>query len=120
MKKLWFTGVCLFLMLCAPMVSFDQTPKKVTLLWAPNSEGDLSGYKVYRGINSCADAALVFLATVPAPTATYADSAIPKNTQDVCYAVTAYDTSQNESPFSNKVSKTVNLAPSAPTAPSFR
>lgn len=120
MKKFWLTVVCLFVMLCAPLVSFDQIPKRIDLVWTPNREGDLSGYKVYRGINSCADASLMYLATVPAPTAAYTDIMIPRNTQVVCYAVTAFDTARNESLFSNKVSKTVNLAPSAPTAPSFR
>lgn len=123
MKQWWLTALMIAFMWSVPMFSFDQTPKKVSLIWTPNVEGDLSGYKVYRTLNTCAaatNASMMFVSVVPAPTATFTDALVPAGTKDVCYAVTAFDTSQNESPFSNKAGKSLNFAPSAPTAPSFR
>lgn len=122
MKKYLVGLLMVMLLTILPTLSFQQaySLRTTNLVWNANSEGDLAGYRMYRGINSCADASLVFLSVIVRPAVTYLDNKIPAGTNSVCYAVTAYDTSANESPFSNKVSKTINLAPSAPTMPSFK
>jgi hypothetical protein len=76
-------------------------PKQVTLQWSANTEPDLGGYRVYCGttsktytINVSVDKLLT--ATVP-------------NLQSGTYycAVTAYDLSNNESGFSQEVTKVI-------------
>ena len=77
------------------------------LSWNRNGEADLAGYRVYYGsspiaLNHIADMGL---------TATPMTPSIPSRTFEVYgqlhFAVTAYDTSNNESAFSTVVSKAV-------------
>jgi hypothetical protein len=76
-------------------------PKQVTLKWAANTEPDLAGYRVYCGTTSRVypinvSAGKLLTATVPnLPSGTY-----------YC-AVTAFDAANNESGFSNEVSKVI-------------
>ena len=76
----------------------------VTLTWSPNAESDLAGYRVYR--NGAASPLNSTLLTG----ASYADSALT-NGITYSYAVTAVDTSGNES----ARSATVTATPSAGT-----
>jgi hypothetical protein len=76
-------------------------PKQVTLKWLPNTEPDLGGYRVYCGTTSKTytiniSVAKLLTATVP-------------NLQSGTYycAVTAYDSNNNESGFSQEVSKVI-------------
>ena len=92
------------------------------LTWTANTEADLAGYKVYFGTNgACA-------ATAPLPplviggsavqvgkVTTYTHTGTPAIDGVLCYEITAFDTSGNESPHSTRVNKTVNLVP--PLAP---
>ena len=88
----------------------------ITLSWdAPNSNSDgtpltdLAGYKIY----------------VSKSPGLYADSidvgnVLTKTLTNFCegtyyFVATAYDTSGNESAYSNEVSKAINIAPAAPT-----
>jgi len=98
-----------------------QFSKRIaTLDWNINTESDLAGYKVYRGIGSCSGnptmVAIITLGTVN----TFIDDKIPADANFVCYAVTAYDTEGNESTFSNKADKVINFAPAAPSKPIFK
>ena len=76
--------------------------------WNPNSEPDLAGYKVYQGTTTG-----VYTVVYTIPLASLADPTHPEyvvynlafGTQ-YFFAVTAYDTSNNESGFSSEVSKT--------------
>jgi endoglucanase len=92
-----------------------------TLTWNANTESDLAGYKVYRGNGSCSVGPLAPLTvngiqvTVASPATTYVDNTVPVFDGDLCYEITAFDTSGNESARSNRATKTVNLVP--PTAP---
>jgi hypothetical protein len=76
-------------------------PKQVTLKWSPNTEPDLAGYRVY-----CGKTSRVYTINVPAAKAL---TATVPNLQSGTYycAVTAYDTANNESPFSNEVTKVI-------------
>jgi hypothetical protein len=76
-------------------------PKQVTLKWNANAEADLAGYRVYCGNTSRVytiniSAGKLLTATVP-------------NLQSGIYkcAVTAYDTNNNESGFSDEVTKVI-------------
>ncbi len=66
----------------------------VKLLWYPNQELDLAGYKVYRSDMDTLN--FQFLATVSAPNVTYEDNSVT-DSMDYYYAVTAVDTDSNES-----------------------
>lgn len=92
-----------------------------TLTWTGNTESDLAGYKVYRGVNACVGGTLQPLLdssnkpVVLGKVTTYVDNSVPAFDGDLCYEVTAFDTAGNESPRSNRASKSVNMVP--PKAP---
>lgn len=72
----------------------------VTLSWDPNTEPDLAGYKVYYGTSSRNYTETIDVGN----TTTYQITGLSEGTY--YFAVTAYDTSNNESDFSEEVSKT--------------
>jgi hypothetical protein len=80
------------------------TTSSATLKWAPNTDSDLAGYKVYRGTASGTYGAA--FATVPAGILTYQATGLSANTT-YFFVITAYDTAGNESSFSNEVSKSI-------------
>ena len=105
-----------------PPLVYPTYGRSVTLSWNPNTESDLAGYKVYRSLKSCAlssDSDYALLATV-GKVITYIDALIPLRTLAVCYRLTAYDTSTNESGLSNTAGKATQVAPGTPTAPKFK
>lgn len=73
----------------------------VTLVWDPNTEVDLAGYKVYYGTASGVYASPV---TISVQT-TYTIKNLSPGTY--FFAVTAYNTAGRESGYSNEVTKTV-------------
>ena len=77
------------------------------LTWEANTESDLLGYRIYRAIGT---SPLVVIASVGKVT-TYTDATIPTIDGDVTYALTAFDTSGNESSKSVTVTKVVNTSP---------
>jgi len=84
------------------------TNMAITLTWNANIEPDLAGYKVHRGsspgvYSTIVDVGIALTYQVTLGSGTY------------YFAVTAYDTSNNQSAFSNEVSTTVDLTP--PAAP---
>ena len=96
-----------------PGVPTDVAPSAgnghVTLSWTANTESDIAGYNVYRSTSSPVSIGTPLngaLLTSP----TYTDSAVVNGTT-YYYAVTAVDTSDNESPASAEASAT----PEAPT-----
>ena len=76
----------------------------IQLIWDSNTEEDLSGYRVYYGIRSGAyeDSLDVGMATRSGNSTTYSLANLIKG-QAYCIAVTAYDTLNNESEFSEEV-----------------
>jgi hypothetical protein len=71
----------------------------LTLAWDPNTENDLAGYKVYYGVQSGNYDAIIDVGNVTQCTVTDLE---PETRY--YFAVTAYDTSLNESGFSEEVS----------------
>lgn len=96
MRKIWLAG--LFVLLC----SFAVHAESVGLNWNANLESDLAGYKMYYGNSSGSYAGIVDIGNQTSYT-------IENLTvgQPYYIAVTAYDTSNNESDYSNEVSYTV-------------
>ncbi len=82
-----------------------------TLTWTANSETDLAGYEVHRALGT---AALTLLQTVGKVT-TFVDGSVPNVSQNVSYALKAFDSAGNRSPLSATVIKTVDATP--PQAP---
>src|SRR5436190_1285221 len=71
------------------------------LSWSPNSESDLAGYKVYYGIASRSYSISIDIGKQTTYT-------IPALNAGIYYlAVTAYDTSRNESTFSKEATATI-------------
>lgn len=71
--------------------------KDITLLWSPNSEADLAGYKIYRGSFSRQYDTVVDVGNVT----TYTFRGLPEGVH--FFAVTAYSRAGLESDFSNEV-----------------
>nr|NIO21048.1 hypothetical protein [Candidatus Aenigmarchaeota archaeon] len=71
----------------------------LTLAWDPNTESDLSGYRVYYGIRSSDYDFVIDTGNVTQ----YAVTGLEPETR-YYFALTAYDTSGNESAFSGEVS----------------
>jgi fibronectin type 3 domain-containing protein len=76
-----------------------------TLTWNANVESDLASYRIYRSTNQGVYGAA--LATVPAGTTSYVATGLPVG-QTYWFAVTAVDSTGNESPLSTEVSKSIN------------
>jgi hypothetical protein len=96
--------VCGLLLLGSGVVALAD---QVTLVWQPNPETDLAGYKIYRSTTAGKYGAAP-LATVTAPTTTFSVD-IPRGAAGVTYffVVTAFDLAKNESAYSNEVSKLI-------------
>jgi hypothetical protein len=81
------------------------TTGKISLAWDANTESDLAGYKLYYGTASgvYSNSVNVGMATQSGGTVTY--TLIGLTSGQIYYIVaTAYDTSKNESGYSNGVS----------------
>jgi len=81
------------------MSSGDSSSSSATLQWAANSESDLAGYRVYQGTTSGSYGPAVDIGNTTVYTAQNLDSGLT-----YYFAVTAHDTSGNESPPSDEVS----------------
>lgn len=107
----------LVLMLLAP----SAFAADATLTWTANTESDLAGYKVYFAQQSCtAQGPLAPLSVAGVPVSlgkvsTYKQVGLPVMDGTLCWEITAFDTSGNESTRSVRVSKVVNMVP--PVAP---
>jgi fibronectin type 3 domain-containing protein len=73
-------------------LSADATPNSVALNWAPNTEPDLAGYRVYRSVGDGPWQKLADLNTVPS----YNDTTVERG-KTCHYAVSAFDKAGNES-----------------------
>jgi len=87
--------ICVFYLCCSGLAWAAE----VTLGWQPNTETDLAGYKLYRGIESGIYDTVVDTGDV----ISYTDSTLEDGVT-YYYSLTAYDTSNNESGYSNEVS----------------
>ncbi|MFY9397803.1 MAG: PKD domain-containing protein [Desulfomonilia bacterium] len=109
MRALRGITAIILLLFCIPALGFAAT---VRVSWNANTEADLAGYKVYYGTASRTYGAPVDVGKVT--------SCVLNNipTGRTCYvAVTAYDTSNNESGYSEEASVYVPAPPSDTTPP---
>ena len=97
-----FIGMLCMLALTIISCSTRVLAADVTLSWSSNTEPDLGGYKVYYGAAShtYGNPVVIGLQT------SYTVTGLSNGTY--YFSVTAYDTSGNESGFSNEVSKTIS------------
>jgi fibronectin type 3 domain-containing protein len=84
-----------------------------TLTWSANTETDLAGYNVYRGIDA-SPMVKINAALVAKPAVKYVDITAEVDGNYI-YNITAVDTAGNESLHSANVNKVVNVVP--PQAP---
>jgi hypothetical protein len=124
LKKIFFSLVMISFFMCGLPAQSPTQP----LWWDANTEADLSGYWMYRSLTPCTD-------TLPAPNtcssfAKIHSSLIPQAPDPVnfvdtgplqfqthyYYRVTAVNTSDEESLFSNELD-TIHANPNAPAAP---
>ena len=83
------------------MLAVTAQAADVTLVWDPNVEPDLAGYRVFQApVHGTHSGAFAQIATVLAPAATYTVTGLPDNKNFIWYA-TAYDTGGQESHASN-------------------
>jgi fibronectin type 3 domain-containing protein len=75
-----------------------------TLTWTPNTDPDLSSYRVYQSNAQGVNGAVIM--TVPAGTASYTAMGLPVG-QTYYFTITAVDSANNESLHSNEVSKSI-------------
>ncbi len=99
MKKLLFTIITILLFSITTLAQI--TPKGYTLTWDANSEPDLAGYKVYIGTTSRQYTMIAELGLVTVYDGTVQ---VPNDAVTTFYfAVTAFDTANLESDYSNEV-----------------
>jgi VCBS repeat-containing protein len=85
---------------------------QVSLDWNDNGEGDLDGYRVYRSTTSGSGYGQI----ADVSSSAHTDSGVSNGTT-YYYVVTAYDTSDNESGYSNEASATPQGDTTPPAAP---
>jgi outer membrane protein assembly factor BamB len=86
--------------------------KSVRLTWLQNSEADLGGYKIYRGVTGSGSTSLL---TEIGIVTTYTDTDNLSNFTNYTYELAAVDTNGNESPrISTSVKTGDEVAPAAP------
>jgi len=113
MKRLILTVICSFIL---AMASTAWAGSNVTLQWDANTEQDLAGYHVLRGTQ--AGGPYTQVGEIPcgpndATCCEFIDQAIPDGTY--YWVATAYDTSGNESEYSNEVTDSLDsIAPAPP------
>src|SRR3989475_1991693 len=94
-------GACVLTVLCSLAPAFSSAAQ-VTLAWDPSTGPGLAGYKLYYGTSSGSYPFSVDVGNVTSHTL----SGLLEG-QIYYFAATAYDSSRNESGFSNEVSKAI-------------
>ena len=79
-------------------VTSKSEPGKITLSWRSNSEKDLAGYRIYRGLKDDDENEMLLLNVTPQTQTTFVDTFNEKAGTKFIYKITAMDKSFNESP----------------------
>jgi hypothetical protein len=111
MKKTFAVlSILAFCLLAVAQLAPTNKPARVLVMWDPNPESDIGGYKIYHGTNSRVYDVVLDVGNVT--------NAILSNfTRGVTYyfAATAYNTIPLESDFSEEVTLTIPALPASPT-----
>jgi len=100
MSKRSISFFVIFFILCSSGFTRSIFAKKVvTIVWEPNTELDLNGYKIYYGNNT-----RKYHSAVDVGLHTSHTFENLQEDEDYFFAITAYDTSRNESEFSEELS----------------
>jgi len=103
------------LLICVTILLFASpcfALSEVTFEWDANSEADLAGYQLYQSTQSGIYTGNP-VATIPVGTETITLTNVPDGTW--YWVMTAYDTNDNESGYSNEVSESLDTeAPASP------
>ncbi len=87
-----------------PAAQAPAATASLTFQWDPVAASDLAGYKIYRSTTAGTYGSPI--ATLSASTTTFQMTDLTKGVT-YFFAVSAYDTNGNESPFSNEQSRTI-------------
>ena len=87
-----------------PAAQVPAATASLTFQWDPVAVSDLAGYKIYRSTTAGIYGSPI--ATISASTTIYQMTNLTKGVT-YFFAVSAYDTNGNESPFSNEQSRTI-------------
>jgi fibronectin type 3 domain-containing protein len=107
MKKIFVAAILTFLFLLG--LSGAVWAKSVTLAWDANTESDLAGYKMYWGT-----ASEIYNNSVDVGNQTSYTVIELIEGQTYYFAATAYDTSKNESGYSNEIFYTIPVVDTTP------
>jgi hypothetical protein len=114
--KFWILYLEIAVSVIIGVIAANALAADVSLAWDPNAESDLAGYRIHYGTASNSYSVHIDVHNVTSYTVTGLTAG-----QTYYFAATAYDTSGNESGYSNAVSYAVaasNGAPSTPATPS--
>lgn len=109
--QLTIIGVLLCVM--GALLAWPVLAATVNIAWNANTESDLAGYRLYRAPGACSNPGA--FATVGTFGRVTTGSNVVTADGTYCYKLTAYDTANNESPFSAGAEAVVNTVP--PVAP---
>jgi fibronectin type 3 domain-containing protein len=111
-SRIWILGFEIVVCIIIGVIASNAMAAQATLAWDPNTESDLAGYKVHYGTASGSYTVHTDVHNVTTYTVTGLTAG-----QTYYFAATAYDTSGNESGYSNPVSYAVPGVNGAPTTP---
>ena len=115
-RRIWILGFEIVVCIIIGVIASDAMAAQATLAWDPNAESDLAGYRIHYGTASGSYSVHTGVQKVT----TYTVTGLTEG-QTYYFAATAYDSSGNESGYSNQVSYAVpgvNGAPTTPATPS--
>ena len=111
-SRIWILGFEIVVCIIIGVIASNALAAQATLAWDPNTESDLAGYKIHYGTASGSYTVHTDVHNVTTYTVTGLTAG-----QTYYFAATAYDTSGNESGYSNPVSYAVPGVNGAPTTP---
>ena len=111
-SRIWSIAFEIVVCIIVGVIASNALAAQATLAWDPNTESDLAGYRVHYGTSSGSYTVHTDVHNVTTYTVTGLTAG-----QTYYFAATAYDTSGNESGYSNPVSYAVPGVNGAPTTP---